>query len=90
MGQGRTGFIHSVYLELSRQSSQTPNMHKNSSWVLAPSLLGTDAASRGRQAASSGRGWSGCREFSSCRSKHMGLGTDGLVIDSESRRKDRG
>lgn len=42
-------------------------MHKNSSWVLAPSLLGTDAASRGRQAAGSGRGWSDCREFSSFR-----------------------
>lgn len=75
MGQGTPGFIHSVCLELSRQSSQTPNTHKNSSWVLASSLLGTDAASRGRQAASSGRGW-----FGAWSSLAAGLGTVGWVL----------
>lgn len=74
-------------LKLSRQSSQTPNMHKNSSWVLASPLPGTDAASRGRQAASSRRGWAVRWSSQAASLSAMGLVT--AVTDSEGGEKDR-
>lgn len=75
--------------KLSRQSSQTPNKHKNSSWVLASPLLGTDAASRGRQAASSRRGCAVGWSSQAASPSVMGLVTASHVIDSEGGKKDR-